>query len=72
MRVRIEAVCEAVCKFNSDELEAEMLVSSLAMNCVDKNGVLFQTVNQLEGKLLQSWNDRSPAVAETPSQAAVE
>lgn len=57
MRVRIEAVCEAVCKFNSDELEAEMLVSSLAMNCIDKYGVLFQTVNQLERELLQSWND---------------
>ena len=57
MRVRIKAVCEAECKFNSDELEAEMLVSSLAMNCIDQDGVLFQTVNQLERELLQSWND---------------
>ena len=47
--VRIEEVCEAGgCKFNSDELEAEVLVSSLAMDSIDKNGILLEAVNHLE------------------------
>ena len=71
--VRIEEVCEAGgCKFNSDELEAEMLVSSLAMNGINKDGVLIQTVHQLERQLLQSWDDGSSTVTQAPSQAAVE
>ena len=56
----------------SDELEAEMLVSSLAMDSINKNGILFQAINQLERKLLQSWNDGSPSVAKAPGKAAVE
>ena len=56
----------------SDELEAEMLVSSLAMDSINKNGILLQAINQLERKLLQSWNDGSPSVTKAPGQAAVE
>ena len=31
-----------------DELEAEVLVSSLAMDSIDKNGILLEAVNHLE------------------------
>ena len=73
MWVRIEEVCEAGgFEFNSNEFEAEMLVSGLAMNSIDKDGILIQTVHQLKRKLLKSWNDGSPTVTKTPGQAAVE
>ena len=49
-----------------------MLVSSLAMDSINKNSILFQTVNQLKRKLLQSWNDGSPSVTKAPGKAAVE
>ena len=43
-----------------------MLVSSLAVNSINKNSILFQTVNQLERKLLKSWNDGSPSITKAP------
>ena len=50
----------------SDELEAEVLVSSLAMNSIDKNGILLEAIDHLERQFLQSWNDGSPPVTQAP------
>ena len=49
-----------------DELEAEVLVSSLAMDSINKNGILLETVNHLERQFLQSWDDGSPPVTQAP------
>ena len=49
-----------------------MLVSSLAMDSINKNGILLQAINQLERKLLQSWNDGSPSVTKAPGKGAME